>query len=223
MWPETSGSEFLSMNAPVAAFVPCPNHPEVSSGLGACGRCGRNYCGDCLVELGGVSTCADCKQERLSDLRSGVAELDLAGPWVRFVAQFIDGLVFLVPAMVLFFAGMAFMIGGFVGTKPSPQAVTLASFVFLGFVGLSVVGVVVYEALMVAAYGQTLGKMALGIKVVTPEGSDVQPGQAWARAGSRAAMNTFYVGIIDMLFIFSRRHQTLHDRIARTVVVNWRR
>lgn len=211
------------MNAPVAALVPCPNHPEVTSGLGACGQCGQNFCGDCLVELGGVSTCADCKLERLSDLRSGVAELDLAGPWVRFVAQFIDGLVFLIPAMVLVFAGMAFMLGGVVAPKPSTQAMTLASFGFLGLVGLSIVGVVVYEALMVAAYGQTLGKMALGIKVVTPEGSDIRPGQAWARAGSRAAMSMFYIFIIDMAFIFSRRHQTLHDRIARTVVVNWRR
>jgi uncharacterized RDD family membrane protein YckC len=210
------------MNAPLAALVPCPNHPLVTTGLGACGQCGKNFCGDCLVALGGVPTCAGCKQGRLSDLRSGVPELDLAGPWTRFAAQFLDGLVFLVPGAVLFFAGFFLMVGSAGGT-PNPALPVAGAAFFLGFTFLAVVGVVVYEALMVSAYGQTLGKMALGIKVVTPQGGDVRAGQAWARAGSRAAMNTFYVGIIDILFIFSLRRQTLHDRIAQTVVVNWRR
>jgi uncharacterized RDD family membrane protein YckC len=77
--------------------------------------------------------------------------------------------------------------------------------------------------MMLTAWGQTLGKMALGIKVVTLQGGDIRAGQAWARAGSRAAMNAFYVGIIDVLFIFSAQHRTLHDRLAGTVVVNWKR
>jgi uncharacterized RDD family membrane protein YckC len=70
--------------------------------------------------------------------------------------------------------------------------------------------------------GQTLGKKAMGIKVVTPQGNDITSGQAWLRAGSRVLMSFVYVWILDVLFIFSEKRRTLHDRIAQTVVVNWR-
>ena len=73
------------MSVPVAGLVPCPNHPEVTAGLHSCFRCGRNFCPDCLVNLGGALTCGDCKLERLSDLRSGSVELDYATPGARFV------------------------------------------------------------------------------------------------------------------------------------------
>jgi uncharacterized RDD family membrane protein YckC len=210
------------MNSPVATFVPCPNHPQVTLGLGACGQCGRNFCSDCLVRLGGVPTCAGCKQERLSELRSGAVELDLAGPWARFLAQFLDGLVFLIPGTVLFFSGF-FLAARTLGQGSDAKAQWAVAFFAVLYVLLATVCVVVYEAMMLTAWGQTLGKMALGIKVVTLQGGDIRAGQAWARAGSRAAMNAFYVGIIDVLFIFSAQHRTLHDRLAGTVVVNWKR
>jgi uncharacterized RDD family membrane protein YckC len=196
---------------PVAALVPCPNHPEVTEGLGACGVCGRNFCSDCLVRLGGVPTCADCKLERLSALRSGTEELNLASPGSRFLGQFVDGLLFSVPAFTALFAvmGTRWILPG---QKPSvvPWMVT----------GVLLVGTVVYEALMLTARGQTLGKMAAGTRVVTAQGGRITAGQAWLRASSRGVMNLLYcLGPIDALYIFSARHRTLHDRLAQTLVV----
>ena len=211
---------------PFAALVPCPNHPEVTEGLGACGVCRRNFCSDCLVTLGGVPTCADCKLERLDALRSGQAEGDLAGPWRRFAAQFVDGLVFFIPSVVLYSSGLFFSPWSALvapGLRPANSPPTLLWLpVLLTF--LLMAAVVVYEALMLTTYGQTLGKMALGIKVVTPSGGDIRPGQAWVRAVSRSVMSFLYcVGLLDVLFIFSARHRTLHDRLAQTVVMNWKR
>jgi uncharacterized RDD family membrane protein YckC len=211
---------------PVATLVPCPNHPDITEGLGACGVCGRNFCGDCLVRLGGLPTCAECKLERLASLRSG-AELPLAGAWTRFGAQFVDGLVFFIPTMLLYYTGFFFSPWSALvppGTTPpkAPPAGLLWLSVALTFTVMA--AAVVYEALMLSKYGQTLGKMALGVKVVTPSGGDVRPGQAWTRAVSRSVMNALYcVGVIDVLFIFSASRRTLHDRLAQTVVVNWKR
>jgi uncharacterized RDD family membrane protein YckC len=219
------------MNVPVALLVPCPNHPQVTEGLGACSQCGRNFCGDCLVQLGGVPTCAGCKLERLSDIRTGVADVNFAGAWTRFAAQFIDGLLFIVPSTVLYFSGFLYSFAPRFG--PPPRSEDLARFGIrpqngtwlpLLFTVLLMFATVVYEALMLTARGQTLGKMALGIKVVTPQGGDIRGGHAWARAFSRSVMNALYfVGLIDSLFIFSGRRRTLHDRIAQTVVVTWKR
>jgi uncharacterized RDD family membrane protein YckC len=209
------------VNAPLAAFVPCPNHPEVTTGLTSCARCGRNYCGDCLVQLGGEPTCASCKWERLNDLRSGTGELDLAGPGVRFLAQFIDGFVVAVPAGILYTFGILFFASRTPGKPPNPMVSLVL--VLLWFSSM-VVWQVVYEALMLSARGQTLGKMVLGTEVVTPQGGRIVKGQAWLRATSRVVMNVLYLpGIIDALFVFSARRQTLHDRIAQTVVVRVKR
>jgi uncharacterized RDD family membrane protein YckC len=200
------------VSAPVALLVPCPNHPEVSEGLTACATCGRNFCGDCLVSLGGLPTCADCKLERLSALRSGAEEMDLAGVGARFVGQFVDGLLFSIPSAVVLIA-----MGGFTEwLKPS----TGFSVVVLVLSGVLIFGTVAYEALMLTSRGQTLGKMAVGVKVVSAEGGPISAGQAWIRASSRGGMSLLYcLGPVDALFIFTARHRTLHDRLARTLVV----
>ena len=54
-------------------------------------------------------------------------------------------------------------------------------FVSLGGAALKVL----YEGLMLASGGQTVGKKAMKVKVVTAEGSDITTGQAWGRAASR--------------------------------------
>ncbi len=83
---------------------------------------------------------------------------------------------------------------------------------------------VIYEALMLASGGQTLGKKAAGTKVVNADGSDLRGSQAWSRAISRQLMSiTYILGFIDSLMIFSEKRRTLHDRFGKTLVVNWKR
>src|SRR5438132_12454951 len=90
------------MSTPASAFAPtCPNHPDISTGLRPCVRCGREFCANCLVEIQGKLACATDKEELLRDLRSGAAEVDLAGPGKRFVGAFIDGLVIGIPTFIL--------------------------------------------------------------------------------------------------------------------------
>jgi uncharacterized RDD family membrane protein YckC len=71
---------------------------------------------------------------------------------------------------------------------------------------------------MLQRRGQTLGKMALRIKVVTPDGGDISPGQAWGRAVLKLALGTC-MGIDYLPALFTRERTCLHDMIVKTRVV----
>ena len=80
----------------------------------------------------------------------------------------------------------------------------------------------IYEAVMLGRGGQTLGKKAFRIKVVTPEGARISPRQAWGRAITR---NFFLLlhplgTLMDLLPALFRQDKTcLHDMVAETRVV----
>ena len=192
----------------------CPNHPEVSTGLIRCARCNRNYCSDCVVELEGRPYDAVCKEEQLRDLRSGTTSaVQLASAGRRFMGMFVDGLIF-IPLSVVFIL--------FFGASMTPDQGLVGG--FLARLIAFAIPWVLYEAIMLQQFGgQTLGKKAVGLKVVSSDGSGLVPGQAWKRAISRQLMSITYVlGLVDSLMVFSERRRTLHDRFANTIVVNSR-
>jgi uncharacterized RDD family membrane protein YckC len=196
----------------------CTNHPEVLSGVVACGRCGKPFCQDCVIELDGLPYDAACKEEQVRDLRSGAAELAYATAGRRWGAMLVDYLVFFVAFWAASFA---------LGTMMSVAHFTFPNFGFGEVVVLSFIApallFAVYEGLMQRNNGQTIGKRALGIKVVSADGSDMENSQVWRRAGSRFLMGiTYILGFVDSLMVFSRHRRTLHDRFAKTVVVKLR-
>jgi uncharacterized RDD family membrane protein YckC len=169
------------------------------------------FCPDCLVDIGGRPYCATCKREQLLDVRSGVDRtvLQLAGIGKRFGAVFVDGLLINIPLYVLMFV---LMIGPLSqGTEPSPLLNLIGiPFMFVNFV---------YEALMLQhKQGRTLGKMALKVRVVRPDGSPLSPGQAWGRSAMRMLLGCLW--IVDYIpAFFTKEKTTLHDMIAGTRVV----
>jgi Predicted membrane protein/domain len=186
----------------------CRNHVDVSEGVRSCSRCGSAFCRDCLVDIGGAPYCATCKTEQLLDLRSGVSgTLDLAGFGRRFVALFVDKMITIIPAILFVLT----LIG----------AAGRANFPFLGlFFLVPSILAVIYQAAMLQVWGQTLGKMAVNVKVVRPNGSAISAGQAWGRELSRAVLGLLY--IIDYLpAFFTKDRRALHDMLANTRVVNW--
>ena len=89
----------------------------------------------------------------------------------------------------------------------------------------AVVGVLAWNAVLVYRYGQTIGKRAMGIRVVRTDGSRV----AFGRFVFLRWLPLFVVGmipwvgyatgLIDALLIFRDTRQCLHDNIADTMVV----
>jgi uncharacterized RDD family membrane protein YckC len=88
---------------------------------------------------------------------------------------------------------------------------------------LVILGVnVMYEGTMLQWRGQTLGKMALRIKVVTPEGGSISAGQAWIRPLVRGFLGCLWLlgVLVDYVPAFITQKKTcVHDMAAKTRVV----
>src|SRR5689334_22867520 len=205
--------------------MPCKNHPFVEDRLTRCSRCAEAFCPDCIVEIGGLPYCLDCKTESMRDLRSGVPfrELDMASVGRRWVAMIIDYLIVLLPILVLAFLlllPLGLIKEGQPGTDALPPALAILTNLFVSLGAAAIF--ILYEGLMLAAGGQTVGKRAMKVKVVTAEGADITTGQAWGRALSRQLLGIVpCLGLIDYLVAFGQERTTIHDMMAKTRVVNW--
>jgi uncharacterized RDD family membrane protein YckC len=199
--------------------MPCAIHSNVLTELSTCSRCGKSFCGDCIITLRGAVVCAGCKGAMVQDVKSGSmeGELELAGRGARLGAAIIDGLVQGVACVVVLFVvvGIGIAVMGGTASKDQSGMILVALFGY----GLIFFLMVAYEGWMLSKFnGQTLGKKALGIKVVAPDGGPITTGQAWGRGGARLLLGIL-IGGIDQLFIFSKNRTTLHDRMAKTRVV----
>lgn len=156
------------------------------------------------------------------------ANLDTAqygGFWVRFLALLIDAVLlgfiqFLVIAPIMAAIGL--------GAASSPEAFDpengLAAFsAMTGAIGLiQVVNLLIgllYFALMESSKNQgTLGKMALGLKVVDSQGMPLSFGKAILRYIGKIVSGAILL-IGYLMAAFNPRKQALHDMIAGTFVI----
>ncbi len=210
--------------------MPCKNHPWVEDGLVRCARCTESVCPECYVELSGQPFCAECKVQRLLDLRAGASpaagQLHLASIGRRFGALFLDGLFLGIPLMILgVVAVFAVMMPlGMLEPGASPDlfftGMQLGIQLILMFFGF--VAGILYHGIQIARSGQTFGKRIIGLKVVAPDGSDVRPQQAWIRALVTQAFGLLSCfGIINYLTAFGAERTCIHDMAAKTRVVDW--
>jgi uncharacterized RDD family membrane protein YckC len=194
--------------------MPCVNHLSVETGLVLCSRCVQTFCSDCVVEIDGALLCGRCKQEQLGDLRSGIdtTRLQLSSIGKRFAAVFIDGLVLAIPTYGISFGIMFWFIQS--GQQPGLLLQLL--------IGVAAsIPMVIYEGLMLSARGQTLGKMAMKIKVVTPEGNDLARGQAWTRAVTRFLFASLLSLVNYIPALVTKDKTAVHDMVAKTRVAVW--
>ena len=156
--------------------------------------------------------------------------MPLASWGSRFGAWLIDGLVLLVPAVILFFL----VVAGAVGISGNDDDVTAGAVIgaivlwFLLMVAVSLL----YAPLLMARQGphngQTLGKQLLGIRVVRDTGQTM--GFGWA-ALREIAVKAFAVGIVSSIVplfpwlldnlwpLWDDQNRALHDMAVATHVV----
>ena len=135
--------------------------------------------------------------------------LEISGPVRRITAAIVDHVILLsIDVVVVYFT---FQIAGlpFSGWRAIPL-VPLALFLMM------VKGS--YFCVFTMLGGQTVGKMATGIRVVAENDRDVEPSRAVQRTlAALASVATVGIGFAPVLFAGDRR--TLHDRVAGTRVV----
>jgi uncharacterized RDD family membrane protein YckC len=201
----------------------CTNHPEVIDRLHPCSRCRKEFCPDCLVELKSGRFCAGCKTEAIKDMQSGVdqTQLPLAHLGRRFVALMIDGFVTAIGMMVLFIPVVILMVvhqrdsGGGSGDPGGMIGMGIQLIFQVASWGL----IMAYRGFMVQKWGQTVGKMAMGIKVVNPDGSAVTAGQAWMRAFIELLVGMFCCNVGYLVAFFNKDKCAVHDMAAKTRVI----
>ncbi|MEZ5300671.1 MAG: RDD family protein [Verrucomicrobiales bacterium] len=88
--------------------------------------------------------------------------------------------------------------------------------------GITILVVVVYETWMVGRYGGTLGKLALGLRVVNADGSRVSYLKALGRKLFKSLIDgsAFYLPNLPAAFDLERR--AIHDHICATRVISIR-
>ena len=144
--------------------------------------------------------------------------VELAGAGSRLLARIVDILIFAVPVLVWAIATTAF-------DDNSDEAAGVP----LGFTLLFLAIGLIYEVWMIAAKGQTLGKMATRIKVIRADNGEL-PGWSnsfnrWILPGFFGAVGAFIqaVGLVSPLIYLSllwgKNRQGWHDMVAKTLVV----
>ncbi len=138
-------------------------------------------------------------------------ELEYAGFWIRVGAKIIDSIITGLVAGVI---GIA--IGVLLATMNS-DPVILA--VFNQIVGMSIG--IFYATWFVGKFGATPGKMALGLKIVKPDGEYLTYMQAFGRFWAEM-LSGLIMGIGYLMVAFDEEKRALHDRICATRVVKSR-
>ena len=183
-----------------------------------CSQCGRALAQSDLVQIAGNWVCAECKPAFLSRVMASGATVTskwhYGGFWIRVVARLIDGI-----ALGIAQASIAFAFFGAFGAQFMPSVIRSAPIgVRLSFQFLSYAIAIVYEAVFLRYQGATLGKMALGLKVVRSNGQSL----GWGISVGRYFMYLVSGIILLIGYImagFDNEKRALHDRVCDTRVI----
>jgi uncharacterized RDD family membrane protein YckC len=190
-----------------------------------CSECGRQHPVNEMVTIGTATVCAQCKPLYLQRMREGgqaVGVRRYAGFWIRFVARMLDGIITSVVSMIvvipLFFVlHVPFSIaeGG------DPNAAMWAVLRFEGVVMPIILAITfAYEVYFLSSRGATIGKLALGLKVIRADGSPLSTGRASGRFFGYMLDCCIPLAIGFIMAGFDAEKRSVHDRICDTRVIH---
>jgi uncharacterized RDD family membrane protein YckC len=137
-----------------------------------------------------------------------------AGFWLRVAAAMIDAILVGIAKVTL-----SILLGGVSGVfnsvwqAPAAMPGLLLTWLFSSAIGMA------YYVVFTGSCGQTPGKMALYIKVVRSDGSDMTYGRAALREVPGKFLSGILLGIGYLMVVFDERKQGLHDKLAESCVI----
>jgi uncharacterized RDD family membrane protein YckC len=150
---------------------------------------------------------------------------ELSGWWRRVAAHLLDGIVIGVGALVLFLVLAAIFGSGFLIGDTTGIIAVILGFI-LWFACIAVAALLYAPWMMARTNGQTLGRMAVGIRVVRPDGQPIDFGFAmlrevavkWLLFGLLLGSITGGIAtLIDYLWpLWDEENRALHDLIVNT-------
>jgi uncharacterized RDD family membrane protein YckC len=138
--------------------------------------------------------------------------LPKAGFWIRLVAWMVDSAIITVTQIVLSLVLAAVGLGA--DLDPTGQGmIAMVTWLF------GSVLTVAYYVFFTGYCGQTPGKMALRIKVIGTDGSEIGYGRAALREVLGKFVSGILLGIGYLVIAFDPQKQGLHDKMADTYVI----
>lgn len=194
--PAVETFEVAEQESPAPNLSPNPPGPVRDRVCSACGAVQPtgNFCTSCGATFIAMATLAN--------------NYRFAGFWIRFVAVMIDSLLVGAVQLVCSFA-LTFLAGGesdnlMIAGVTSTFGLVISTAYYVFFTGYC---------------GQTPGKMALRIKVIRTDGSDISYGRAFLREAVGKFISALILFIGYLMAAFDDQKQGLHDRMADTYVI----
>ncbi|MDX2226704.1 MAG: RDD family protein [Verrucomicrobiae bacterium] len=196
------------------------NRIVTADGRARCVECGADYPAEEMIVFGQSRVCAGCKAVFFQKVKEGVVspatmggEHQFGGFWIRFAAIFIDGLIMLIP-MLLVIVPIALISSSETMEKNFGMMMLL-----------QVVQMILQYGIMCAYFtffhgrnGQTPGKRVCGLKVVRTDGTPMTYGRAFGRFWAYVLSGLIlYIGYI--MAGFDPEKRALHDRLCDTRVI----
>ncbi len=141
---------------------------------------------------------------------AGLHNVEYGGFWIRFAGYLIDYVIVTVAMLVLILP--LSVLGAFSGSEAAELGIAILTQL------IALAGVICYNGIMIGRYGWTLGKRAVGLRVICPDGSPVSMGRAFGRAAAEI-LSGMICGIGYIIAAFDEEKRTLHDHIATTRVI----
>ena len=135
------------------------------------------------------------------------------GFWIRFVASFIDGIILLI--LIILLASISLIIFGAALGEGAGVGMFLLVFI------LASIATILYKPIMEASeYQGTVGKYALGMKVVDQNGKRITMTSSFLRTILYIIGAQGFLLCLGVIMIgFTEYKQGLHDILANTYVV----
>jgi uncharacterized RDD family membrane protein YckC len=153
------------------------------------------------------------------DYAAAAPDVRYAGFWIRFLAVVIDSILLNIALLVVRIPLGVTMLTPTLRRDPAAMMAMVGAVAVASLVSIAVTAG--YEIYFISAKGATLGKMALGLKVVRTDGAPISMGLSTARYFSKwLSAIIFMIGYI--MAGFDDQKRALHDRICETRVIRVR-
>jgi uncharacterized RDD family membrane protein YckC/DNA-directed RNA polymerase subunit RPC12/RpoP len=199
-----------------SAVVSAPESPESES---RCSMCGKEFLPDELIEFEGRHVCGGCKPTFLQQIKENaeIAGADIvryAGFWRRAGAFVIDYILIYISWLPLGLISN----GASAGLVDNGEFSYASLFVVFAIFVVQMMIPLIYVSFMHGKFGATLGKQALGIKVVRSDGTPLTFGRAIGR--SFACIVDYMILYIGFIMAgFDQEKRALHDHMCDTRVI----
>jgi Predicted membrane protein/domain len=183
---------------------------KICTGCGAANSPASQYCYKCGLQL--------------PDKPGNSYELRYGGFGERLLAFFINGilsgiLIFVILVVIISTKYDAATLDEISANMRATGVVDSRAWSILGIFFLTfLIVTVLYSTISIGVWGRTIGKAALKLKVVKPDGSRVGIIRAFGRSLAYI-LNYFTLGLSFLIIAFTHKKRGLHDYIADTIVI----